>query len=188
MQHHDRTLRIIGGNWRGRKITFPQIDVIRPTSDRVRETLFNWLMHDINGARCLDLFAGSGALGIEALSRGAESVTLVEQDKKIAASIEDNLEKLGAANNAWRVEVNDAYQWIKNQDTPYDIVFLDPPFGDDKLAELITLLTTQGIAHRYLYVETAQALESGVLPGGWEILRQKRAGAVHYALCGAISD
>ena len=184
MQHHDRTLRIIGGNWRGRKITFPQKDAVRPTGDRVRETLFNWLMHDIHGARCLDLFAGSGALGIEALSRGAESVVLVEQNRLVAKSIEANLEKLGAADGSWDVETRDAYQWIKTQQQPFDIIFLDPPFDDDSLPTLLNDIDENHIARHYLYIETGVELTPDKLPAGWRIDRQKRAAAVHYALCG----
>jgi len=183
VQHHDRTLRIIGGNWRGRKITFPQQDAIRPTGDRVRETLFNWLMHDIHGARCLDLFAGSGALGIEALSRGAESVVLVEQDRKIAKSIETNLQKLGATDGSWRVETTDAYQWIRKQHQVFDVIFLDPPFDDDRLSSLLADIDESEIAGHYLYIETGSELTRDKLPARWKITRKKRAAAVHYALC-----
>lgn len=188
MQHHDRTLRIIGGNWRGRKITFPQKDAVRPTGDRVRETLFNWLMHDIHGARCLDLFAGSGALGMEALSRGAESVVLVEQDRQVAKSIVANLEKLGAADGSWIVETTDAYQWSKTQKQAFDVIFLDPPFDDDSLSRLLIDIDTRGLARHYVYIETGKELTPDKLPTDWEITRQKRAASVHYALCRVTPD
>lgn len=164
------------------------MEMIRPTSDRVRETLFNWLMHDIHGARCLDLFAGSGALGFEALSRGADSVTLVEQNPQIADSIRDNLAKLEANRNLWKVETSDAYRWLADNSEDYDIVFLDPPFTDDRIHELLTLIADSGTARHYIYIETVEPLDASILPAGWQIKRQKRAGAAHYALCSVISD
>ena len=183
MKHHDHTLRIIGGNWRGRKITFPAPHEIRPTGDRVRETLFNWLMRDIHGAACLDLFAGSGVLGFEALSRGAASVTLVEKHPAIARSIADNLGKLEADKGRWKVVESDARQWLEHQSDQYDIVFVDPPFADRDIQTLLGQIAEKGLARGYVYIETGDKLDSSRLPEGWQLHRQKQSGAVHYALC-----
>ena len=183
MKHHDHTLRIIGGNWRGRKITFPALDEIRPTGDRLRETLFNWLMPDIQGASCLDLFAGSGVLGFEALSRGAASVTLVEQNPAIARSIADNLGKLEADRSRWTVTVSDARQWLAQQTGQYDLAFIDPPFAGQDIPALLGRIAEKRLVRRYVYVETGSRLNPSLLPEGWLLHRQKKSGAVHYALC-----
>lgn len=188
MKHHDRTLRIIGGNWRGRKITFPQDDVIRPTGDRIRETLFNWLMHEVPGARCLDLFAGSGALGFEALSRGAALVTWVEENPKIAQHIQDNAEKLAAEEANYQLIISNAYEWVTQPLEPYDIIFLDPPFSDERLEDLLTKIAISGLAKQSIYIETAKPLEPEILPDNWQLLRQKSTGAVSYALCSVVVD
>lgn len=161
--------------------------MIRPTGDRIRETLFNWLMNDIHGARCLDLFAGSGALGFEALSRGAEWVTWVEKDPSIAKSIRDNAEKLEADKTRYELAISDAYSWIEKQTQSYDIVFLDPPFTDDRIQQLMLSVVESGLAKHYMYVETGAPVVPGSLPRDWQLSRQKNAGAVHYALCSVIT-
>lgn len=124
---HARQLRIIGGTWRGRRFRFPPLPEIRPTPDRVRETLFNWLGSQVSGARCLDLFAGSGALGLEALSRGAAEVVFVERDRTAARELAARLAEWGA--KGARVEQRDALQFLHGAARPFDIVFLDPPFA-----------------------------------------------------------
>ena len=126
------TVRIIGGKWRGRSITFPLIDALRPTPNRVRETLFNWLQQTIVGARCLDLFSGSGALGFEALSRGAEFVTFVDVSADVSAAIKCNAENFGLDNYAVH-QVSVPSTIIGNAGAPYDVVFLDPPFNQGLL-------------------------------------------------------
>jgi 16S rRNA (guanine966-N2)-methyltransferase len=128
------TLRIVGGRWRGRKLAFPPLESIRPTPDRVRETVFNWLQFDIDGARCLDLFAGSGALGFESLSRGAAHTVFVEREAKIGRYLRDTLAHLQAANA--EVVVTDAVHWLQRAGSPFDVVFLDPPFASGILPEV----------------------------------------------------
>src|SRR5450432_2048001 len=122
------SVRIIGGEWRGRRINFPDIPGLRPTPDRVRETLFNWLQQAVAGARCLDLFAGSGALGLEALSRGAKALAFVEQAVPAARALREQLMRLGATSRAQVFEMG-AARFLRSAGEPFDIVFLDPPFG-----------------------------------------------------------
>lgn len=177
-----RRLRIIGGRWRGRRLVFPADPALRPTPDRVRETLFNWLREVTPGARCLDLFAGSGALGLEALSREAASVVFVEQSRPAAAAIGGHLETLGAENG--RVYCGDAFTYLRGAPQAYDIVFLDPPFGSGRLVELCTLLETRGwLAGRAcVYIEADVREEPPELPENWRIHRRGRAGQVAYSL------
>ena len=183
MRHQDRTLRIIGGNWRGRKITFPEHDGIRPTGDRVRETLFNWLMHDIRGAACLDLFAGSGVLSIEALSRGAAHVTLIENNHAASSHISQNLALLDASPNTFDNIKSDAMNWLSHCDNGFDLIFIDPPFASNALPRVLEHLAARQIARKFVYLETPEALEIGDLPDQWRLYRQKRTGSVHYSLC-----
>ena len=137
------SVRIIGGGWRGRRVNFPDIPGLRPTPDRVRETLFNWLQHDIAGARCLDLFAGSGALGLEALSRGAKELVFVEQAVAASRALSEQLIRLGAGRVGRVVEMG-ATRYLRTPapqgSPPFDIVFLDPPFGRGLLAEYVPML------------------------------------------------
>jgi 16S rRNA (guanine966-N2)-methyltransferase len=178
-----RTLRIIGGSWRGRKLRFPADADIRPTPDRVRETLFNWLTGVVSGARCLDLFAGSGALGLEALSRGAAQVTFVERDASAVNELRARLREWQAADA--RVEHGEALRFLTFA-TPQvaDIVFLDPPFGSGLLAQAAPLLAQRGwlAADARIYLETAAREPLPALPPPWEELRAKRAGEVGYYL------
>jgi 16S rRNA (guanine966-N2)-methyltransferase len=171
-------VRIIGGDYRGRRIHFPPSPELRPTPDRVRETLFNWLQGTIPGARCLDLFAGSGALGLEALSRGAREVLFVERDPAVAAGIRASLAALGDTRG--RVLRRDAWAWLSGPAEAFDVVFLDPPFARGGLAELCTLLETRGWlaagAHVYLEMASRAALP---LPPQWVLGRETRAGEVH---------
>ena len=186
MKHNDRTLRIIGGKWRGRKISFPETDSVRPTGDRVRETLFNWLMHNIQGARCLDLFSGTGALGLEALSRGAAHVTLIERDEHIADVIRHNLEKLKVPAENHTLQVADALPWLSQCTDQFDIIFLDPPFHNDNLEHLLDLVSQGKLARQHVYVESAEEFATSMLPAAWKIHRKKKSGAVHYALLSVI--
>lgn len=176
-------LRIIGGAWRGRKLSFPDVDGLRPTGDRIRETLFNWLAPDIQGARCLDLFAGSGALGLEALSRGAESSLLLEKHPGAAQRLKSNLQLLQADNG--RVEQVDSLQWLKQQQPshPFDIIFIDPPFTLDLWEPIAAALE----AHHWLSDEAVIYLEAPrdahlQLPANWQLHRDKQAGQVSFRL------
>jgi 16S rRNA (guanine966-N2)-methyltransferase len=172
------SVRIIGGAWRGRRIRFPSASELRPTPDRVRETLFNWLQGVIGDARCLDLFAGSGALGLEALSRGAREVAFVERDARVAAALKQSIAALGAEGS--RIVTADAFRYLAGAARPYDVVFLDPPFAQGRLAELCTLLEHGGwLAPRaYIYLEAAARDGIPPLPAGWERARETRAGEV----------
>lgn len=169
-------VRIIGGEWRSRLINFPSRDV-RPTPDRVRETLFNWLGQDLTGKTCLDLFAGSGALGFEAASRGAKRVVMVERDTAAFAA----LQAAHAQLNATAVELKraDALEFMRGDRDHYDVIFLDPPFKTDYWPRLLPLLPAHMSAGAFVYCESAARLE---LPAGWEAWRQGRAGQVTFQL------
>ncbi len=175
-------VRVIGGQWRGRGIEFPASAALRPTPDRVRETLFNWLQSDVVGSRCLDLFAGSGALGIEALSRGAAEVVFVENDATAASSIEASLERFQT--DSGRVVQSDAFRFLCGAVQPFDIVFLDPPYASRALASLCAKLDEAGWvrAGGLVYLEDAASAGPPELPPGWTLLRSKRAGDVGYHL------
>jgi 16S rRNA (guanine966-N2)-methyltransferase len=179
-----RTLRIIGGAWRGRRLRFPAATDIRPTPDRVRETLFNWLAARVPGSSCLDLFAGSGALGLEALSRGAARLAFVERDPSAAAAIAARLDEWGA--HGARVENVDARRFLERTPAePFDIVFLDPPFASALLAQTAERLEQGGwLANDALiYVECpADGAAQNALPRAWAPLKAKRAGEVGYHL------
>lgn len=176
-------LRIIGGVWRGRKLSFPDVDGLRPTGDRIRETLFNWLAPDIQGARCLDLFAGSGALGLEALSRGAIESVLIEKNPLAAQSLEKNL-KLLSAQNA-KVISSDAIAYLSHahaQD-PFDVVFIDPPFQLDLWQSSVDLLHSSGLLKEgsAIYIESGFGSEYQI-PSTWYLHRDKTAGNLRYRL------
>jgi 16S rRNA (guanine966-N2)-methyltransferase len=177
-----RVLRIIGGRWRGRKLRFPAAAQIRPTPDRVRETLFNWLAAAPQGATCLDLFAGSGALGLEALSRGAAHVTFVEQDASAARELRARLEEWQAVGA--QVVRTDALRYLAATARPFDIVFLDPPFDSQLLERAATLLESQPWfqPEALIYVECPARAGLPALPPSWRPLRAKRAGEVGYHL------
>jgi len=174
-------LRIIGGRWRGRKLAFAPVPGLRPTPDRVRETLFNWLMPVLPGARCLDLFAGSGALGIEAVSRGAAHCTLVERDPRAAAVLRAQLARLGS--HAIEVVQADAGDWLRGAAVPCDIVFLDPPFSSGLLQPCLDLLERRGwlAPQAWIYLESGCDVRP-VLPEHWVWHREKQAGQVCYRL------
>lgn len=180
----NNTLRIIAGKWRGRKVSFPDSIGLRPTSDRVRETLFNWLAPIISEARCLDLFSGSGALSLEALSRGAGHVTLIDASAKVSGQLRSNLDLL-ACHDATVLTTN-ALSWLRQAqaEQPYDLVFLDPPFNQQLVAPSCQLLEEQGLIQEgsYIYIETEASLALEI-PPGWHIHREKKAGQVAYYLC-----
>jgi 16S rRNA (guanine966-N2)-methyltransferase len=176
------SVRIIGGQWRGRRIRFPSAIGLRPTPDRVRETLFNWLQGVIGDARCLDLFAGSGALGLEALSRGAAQVVFVEREPRVAAALKETLATLG--DDRGLVRTADAFRYLGGAPRPFDVVFLDPPYAQGRLAELCTLLDSGGwLAPRaHIYLEGAARDGIPPLPARWQTARETRAGEVHGVL------
>jgi 16S rRNA (guanine966-N2)-methyltransferase len=170
-------VRIIAGAWRGRLIGFPEAEGLRPTPDRVRETLFNWLGQTLDGKTCLDLFAGSGALGFEALSRGARRVVMVEQNPKALRHLQENKAKLGA--DRLETVAADALKFLSREKRLFDVIFLDPPFHQGILSLLLPLLPERLAPDGYVYAETEGALEPGK---GWEVWRSGRAGNVHYCL------
>jgi 16S rRNA (guanine966-N2)-methyltransferase len=170
-------VRIIGGQWRSRIIKFPPAVQIRPTPDRVRETLFNWLGQRLDGQACLDLFAGSGALGFEALSRGAGRVVMVERDRQVAKALRESAAVL-AAQGAEIVE-SDALAYLKRAGETFDVVFVDPPYASDLAARALERLPERLNPGARVYVESAEPLQ---LPSPWRALREDRAGAVRYAL------
>lgn len=183
------SLRIIGGQWRGRKLGFAEVEGLRPTGDRIRETLFNWLQPQLPGANCLDLFSGSGALGFEALSRGAASATLVEKHPAAAQAIQHNLELL-AGQHQGQLQHTDALDYIAQEATaPFDVVFLDPPFGADLWPAAISALEQNGwlADDAAIYIETPKNYALSV-PGNWQLHRHKHAGDVSYSLYYRISD
>lgn len=176
-------LRIIGGIWRGRKLSFPDVDGLRPTGDRIRETLFNWLAPDIQGARCLDLFAGSGALGLEALSRGASYSLMRERNSHAAHQLHLNLQLLQTTQG--EVVQGDALAWLEqpNSAAPFDLVFIDPPFQLDLWQRVIDALENGGYLtdEAVIYVESGKD-DSYQMPSNWHLHRDKTAGNVCYRL------
>ena len=200
------SVRIIGGIWRGRRVHFPDMPALRPTPDRVRETLFNWLQHSLEGTRCLDLFAGSGALGLEALSRGAAEVVFVEQFPAASRTLQEQLarfrgEQKGSAGQAramgsgggmggasvigkGSVMEMGAARFLRTPPMPFDVAFLDPPFGQDALAEYIPMLDAGNWLKvgGLVYLENERTAGIPKLPAHWELLKSKSAGEVGYHL------
>lgn len=179
-------LRIIGGQWRSRKLTFSTVDGLRPTPDRVRETLFNWLQPYVYGAQCLDLFSGSGALGLEALSRGAKYVHFVEQQPVVAAQIETNLKLLSCQQaQVFQAEVTAWLNARQFADNPaYDLIFMDPPFNKDRVIPCCQQLEESSLIkdNTLIYIETELNLKLNKLPSSWQIYREKIAGQVKYQI------
>ncbi len=167
-------LRIISGKWRRRQIRFNRNCRIRPTTDAARETLFNWLAGDVIKARCLDLFAGSGALGIEALSRDAEFVVFVDKSRETLRCIKDNCQTLQT--NQFKVVTGDALAYLKNSQDRFDIVFVDPPFNMSLVSKVIELLSFGERLNcgAKIYTETEKSADEIFLPKGWTILREYR--------------
>jgi 16S rRNA (guanine966-N2)-methyltransferase len=188
MTHHAKRpnqlpnkLRIIGGQWRGVPIPVPDIAEVRPTPDRVRETLFNWLQPFIVGARCLEPFAGSGALGFEALSRGASEVVCVDRNRDIVRHLLATAKRLRA--EGFDAVAGDAMTYLRGAPRPFDIVFLDPPYASNVLHEVLPQLTQGWLAPGALiYAEVAADSVLPALPSGWSVHRSKRAGQVGYHL------
>jgi 16S rRNA (guanine966-N2)-methyltransferase len=178
--HAPHRLRIIGGRWRGSRIVFPPLAAIRPSPDRVRETLFNWLQQPIVGARCLDLFAGSGALGLEALSRGAAHVTFVDREPQIGRHLSQTLDRLGSRDAT--VVVDDAQRFLSRAPQPFDIVFLDPPFDSGVLEQVGARLQGWLAPGAHIYVECPADRSLATMPVQWQVQRTKRAGQVGYHL------
>lgn len=180
--HGQQNLRIIGGQWRSRKIRFPDLPQLRPTPDRVRETLFNWLMPVISGARCLDLFAGSGSLGLEALSRGAAHVVFVDRDRQVKNYLSEALQVL-KAENASVIQAT-AQNYLATLTQRFDIVFLDPPYQSDELPACCEALEARSALtdSAYIYIETASHTPLTGLPANWLVQREKTAGQVCYRL------
>jgi 16S rRNA (guanine966-N2)-methyltransferase len=179
------SVRIIAGEWRGRRIEVAPGPGIRPTPDRVRETLFNWLAPVLPGMHCLDLYAGTGVLGLEALSRGAAESWFVEQDAAAARALEMVLDRFdGPSHDRGRVLRADARRWLAGPvPRSFDLVFLDPPYAADELGNLCTLLARGWLApHAWVYLETSRRYALPVLPAGWQLHREREAGEVRYAL------
>lgn len=170
-------VRIIGGAWRRRLLAFPDAEGLRPTSDRVRETLFNWLGQTLDGLTCLDLFAGSGALGFEALSRGAKSVVMVEKERAVLRTLQENAATLGARNA--EIVHADALHYLPRETRCFNVIFLDPPFHKDVLTLLFPFLEARLAPGGVVYVESEKPLQPGP---GWQVRRDGRAGNVFYAL------
>jgi len=176
------SVRIIGGAWRRRLLRFPDSEGLRPTPDRVRETLFNWLGQDLSGMTCLDLFAGSGALGFEAASRGADRVVLVENSPRVAAALRENAQALDSDG---RLEIvrGDAVQYAASNMRQYDAVFLDPPYHQGWIGKLAPLLGRLLKPAAALYIEAEYAMEfPGPEMAEWRTVRHGRAGEVHFHL------
>lgn len=177
-------LRIVGGEFRSRRLHFPNAKGLRPTADRVRETLFNWLLGELKGVRVLDLFAGSGALGLEALSRGAAQATFVERSKPVAQQLQHNIGLLGLDACAL-VETNDASRFLKRRPAqPYDLVFLDPPFADRSLGRICVQLEEGGFlaTPAWIYLEQDSSRDWPDTPGNWELHREGSAGQAAFRL------
>ncbi|PIE36960.1 MAG: 16S rRNA (guanine(966)-N(2))-methyltransferase RsmD [Gammaproteobacteria bacterium] len=175
-----QTIRIIAGQWRGRRLPVLDAPGLRPSKDAVRETLFNWLAPDLPGARCLDLFAGTGALGLEAASRGAAEVLLVEKDSAVAAQLQRNADSLQA--QGVRVHKQSAEDYLAQLAGKLDIVFLDPPFALDVLPRLLPALVDKLAADGAIYIEQDRSQGLPALPEGWYYHREKRAGQVVFGL------
>lgn len=174
-------VRIIGGVWRSRRLSFPASAGLRPTPDRIRETVFNWLTPALPGARCLDLFAGSGAFGFESVSRGALHAVLVEKQIEVVAALRENSKRLKA--EAVEIVHADALQWLRSLGHVFDIIFLDPPYASGLLGPCIELLEAKVWVKpkSLVYLETPKG-EAPPLPASWELLRSMTAGQVGYHL------
>ena len=184
MSNHQRqSIRIIGGKWKGRKINFPEQLDVRPTGNKTRETLFNWLHGELFDAKCLDLFSGSGALGLEALSRGAKYVRFVEKNNETAGYIKKSLSEFEKEVTGEEVICADAIEWIRKNNEVFDIVFIDPPFNGDQIYEICQKVEAAAMAKRLIYLEWHSDIDSSLLPEKWNLLKQKKSGSVFFALC-----
>ncbi len=180
-------MRIIAGQWRGRKLAFHEAEGLRPTGDRIRETLFNWLQDSLRGAHCLDLFSGSGALGLEAASRGAEMVVMVESNPRTVQQLQSQVARLGARQAViWQ---GSALDYLARFDHAFDVVFLDPPFDSDLMDKALAALDGGAMVKpdTRIYLEFPRAREPA-LPQGWRFDRRKQAGDVGYGLAVMTAD
>ncbi len=198
MTRSDRTLhvvskrgkcRIIAGKWRGRVLRFDDAEGLRPTTDRIRETVFNWLQAYLPHSRCLDCFAGSGVLGFEALSRGADKVVFIEQNKQTINNLKENASVLAIDDHKMVIKHQDALSWLrsvpldKTSDVLFDLVFLDPPFSSDLLVEGCVLLNNSGCLAEDAIIYIEHAADAIVdVPGNWVCLKEKVSGQVAYKL------
>lgn len=176
------SVRIIAGKWRGRRLKIPESVDLRPTPDRVRETVFNWLSFGIENARCLDLFAGTGVFGFESLSRGAAYVEMVDQSQKVISLLQEELQMIGAKNaQCYRAKIP---QQLRTPKQPFDIVFVDPPYQENLLIPTCNHLEAQGfLANKaHIYLEADHLIEDNVLPSAWHIVKHQKAGQVFYHL------
>lgn len=179
-------IRIIGGQWRRRKLDVFDLEGLRPTPDRVRETLFNWLAPEIEGATCLDLFAGTGALGFESLSRGAASVVMVEKNRDIARHLQQQAQVLGA--DSIEIICADASVWLHQCSRPFDIIFIDPPYSDDQVGKIIRQLVECQCIHpqSLIYAESDHPL--GETDPRIQAVKSGKAGKVIYQLLKIVQD
>lgn len=182
MSGSGQTLRIIGGQWRRRRLRFPAVPGLRPTGDRIRETVFNWLQNEIPGAHCLDLFAGSGAMGLEAASRGAARVVMVERSRTAYRSLLAHQALLDAA--MLEIVHDDARRFLRRPPQRFDVVFLDPPFQSDIIGTCCKLLEEEGwlASNATIYLELDKATPLPSLPTTWDIVREKVAGQVTFRI------
>jgi 16S rRNA (guanine966-N2)-methyltransferase len=173
-------IRIIGGLYRGKKIHFPEVEGLRPTPDRVKETLFNWLMNDIKNARCLDAFAGSGALGLEAFSRGAANVVFIEQSTEAYANLQKIISQFNSSN--LKLIKTNTLTYLQNSHETFDIIFLDPPFAKDYIPQCISLIIQNQllVTGGFVYIESPTAIELDEQQ--WRQLKIKQAGQVIFGL------
>lgn len=172
------SFRIIAGRWRGRRLSFVDDGSVRPTPDRIRETLFNWLADDVSQARCIDLYAGSGALGLEALSRGAGELVFVEAQAKVQKTIAEHLALLDARAEQYQGQ---ALNYLQHCHRKFDIAFIDPPYGQGLAVATLAALAPHLASYNRVYMECEVELDVN-LPAGWQLLRKKKAGQVGYHL------
>jgi 16S rRNA (guanine966-N2)-methyltransferase len=175
-------VRIIGGQWRGRNLPFADVQGLRPTPARVRETVFNWLQYDVIASRCLDLYAGSGALGMEAASRGAKSVVQVENDAQVCRQLKQNTELV--ATSKVKIVQQDVFRYLAGNAETYDLVFLDPPFAKGYALQAANWLEEKQwlASHAKIYIEVERQLNLTGLHENWTMLKHKAAGEVAYYL------
>lgn len=178
---NNNALRIIGGEWRSRKLPIIDAPGLRPTPDRIRETLFNWLQGDIHGATCIDMFAGSGALGFEALSRGAKDVLFVEKNPACATQIKDNLALLNVQVRVLQSDALSLLEYIEKPEKPFDLVFLDPPYRQGLIAKSLAYLATENLigSNSLIYLEHESEETFNWDGFGLQVLKQAKAGQVH---------
>lgn len=183
IQKKDGFIRLIAGKWRGKKLPVKDLQGLRPTTDRTKETLFNWLMHDIRDANCLDCFSGSGSLGFEALSRFANSVQFIERDINVVKQLQQNAQQLQSADA--NITHSDTLKYLQQAAIqPFDIVFVDPPFNCDLIQPCCKLLEDNNYLSQdaLIYIEMESSLSNLALPENWQCIKEKQTGQVIYQL------